>query len=36
MDLINTLEVKSPVRMGDIVSEDVFGTGVNIVITRDM
>ncbi|HAS79905.1 MAG TPA: molybdopterin oxidoreductase [Fusobacteriaceae bacterium] len=36
MDLISRLEVKSPVKMGDIVSKNVFNTGVDIVITRDM
>jgi CxxC motif-containing protein len=36
MDLINTLEVESPVKMGDIVSENIFGTGVDLVITRNM
>lgn len=36
MELINTLRVKSPVKMGDIVATDIFGTGANIVITRDM
>ena len=36
MDLINKLEVKSPVKMGDIVSKNIFGTGVDVVITRNM
>jgi len=36
MDLINKLEVKSPVKMGDIVSKNIFDTGVDIIITRNM
>ena len=36
MDIINKLSVKSPVKMGDIVATNIFGTGVNIVITRNM
>jgi len=36
MKEINKLEVNSPVRMGEVVLEDVLGTGVDIVATRDM
>lgn len=36
MEEINKLEVRSPVKMGDVVLEDVLGTGVDIVVTRDM
>jgi CxxC motif-containing protein len=34
--LINKIELTSPVRMGDVIIADVFGTGVNIVATRNM
>jgi len=33
---INKLELKSPIKMGDVVLADVFGTGVNMVATRSM
>lgn len=36
MDEINKVEVRSPIKMGDTVLEDVLGTGVDIVATRDM
>ncbi len=36
MKLINNVEVNSPVVMGDVVLENVFDTGVNVVITRNM
>ncbi|TDT67012.1 CxxC motif-containing protein [Hypnocyclicus thermotrophus] len=36
MEIINTLEVESPVKMGQIVAENILDTGANIVITRDM
>ncbi len=36
MELINELSVESPVKMNDIVAENIFNTGANIVITRDM
>ncbi len=36
MEEINKLEVRSPVKMGDVVLENVLGTGVDIVVTRDM
>ncbi len=30
------VELEAPVKLGDIVMEDVFGTGVDIVATRDL
>lgn len=36
MEEINKLEVRSPVKMGDVVLEDVLGTGIDIVTTRNM
>jgi len=33
---INKIELKSPVKMGDIIIKDLFGTGVNIIAERDM
>lgn len=36
MDLLKNKVVKSPVKIGDKVFENIFETGVNIVITRDM
>ena len=33
---VSTIELSSPVKMGDIVMSDLFGTGVNIVAERDM
>ena len=33
---INKIELQSPVKMGDILISDLFGTGVNIVAERDM
>ena len=33
---INKLTLQAPVKMEDIVIKDVFGTGVNIVVQRDM
>jgi len=33
---VNGIELISPVRMGDIIVADLFGTGVNIVAERDM
>jgi CxxC motif-containing protein len=34
--LINRIEVTSPVKMGTVLISDVFGTGVNVVATRNM
>ncbi len=36
MEEINKLDVRSPMKMGDVVLEDVLGTGVDIVVTRNM
>ncbi len=36
MNLINNIELTSPVKMGDIVVKDIFGTGINIIATRNM
>ncbi|ADO83509.1 DUF1667 domain-containing protein [Ilyobacter polytropus] len=36
MELINSISAKGPVKMGDVIAEDIFGTGVNLVITRNM
>ena len=33
---VNNIVLTSPVKMGDIVIHDLFGTGVNIVAERDM
>ncbi len=36
MKLINMVEVEAPVKVGDIVIENILDTGVNIVATRSM
>lgn len=36
MQIINSLEVESPVKMGQVVAKNIFGTGVDIIVTRDM
>ena len=36
MKLINGVEIQSPVVMGDVILENVFNTGVNVVVTRNM
>jgi len=36
MKLINKVDLTSPVNMGDKVLENVFDTGVNVVVTRNM
>ena len=33
---VNNIVLTSPVKMGDIIISDLFGTGVNIVAERDM
>jgi len=33
---VQALEVEAPIRMGTVVLADVLGTGVDIVVTRDM
>lgn len=36
MDEINKAKIEAPVKIGDIVIENVLGTGVNIVATRNV
>ena len=36
MELLNHVELKSPVKRGDVVIENVLGTGVDVVVCRDM
>ena len=36
MDVINSLDLKSPVTAGDVVAANILGTDVNIVVTRNM
>lgn len=36
MKVINSIEVEAPVKMGEIIIEDILGTGANIVATRSM
>ena len=36
MELLKSVEVKSPVKMGDVILEDVLGTGANVIATRNM
>ena len=36
MELLNSLEVISPIKVGTKVLENIFNTGVDIVVTRDM
>ena len=35
MDEINSITLKSPVKIGDIAKKDICGTGVDLVVTRD-
>ena len=36
MELLKDVELTSPVKVGDVVVENVLGTGVNFVVTREM
>ncbi len=36
MKVINSIEVEAPVKMGDVVIENILGTGVDIIATRSM
>lgn len=36
MDIINSIEVEAPIKVGHIIVEDVLGEGVNIIATRSM
>ena len=36
MNLLKDIQLKSPVKVGEVILENLFGTGVNLVVTRDM
>ena len=36
MELLNNIELKSPVKRGDVVIKNVLGTGADVVVCRDM
>ncbi|MBZ2173653.1 DUF1667 domain-containing protein [Schnuerera sp. xch1] len=36
MEIINSLEVSAPIKLGDVVVENIMGTGVDIVASRSM
>ncbi|MCQ2510575.1 MAG: DUF1667 domain-containing protein [Lachnospiraceae bacterium] len=36
MDLINRLQIQSPVQVGQILAENLFGTGVNLVAAKTL
>lgn len=36
MDLIRGLEVKAPIRMGDVVLEDLLNTGIDLIASMDI
>lgn len=36
MTIVNALAVKSPIKMGQILVEDLFGTGAKIIATRSL
>lgn len=36
MDLINGLQIQSPVQVGQILAENLFGTGVNLVAAKTL
>ncbi len=36
MNEVNKVKVKAPVKMGDIIVENILGTGANIIATRSM
>lgn len=36
MKIINTIEVKAPVSMGDLLLENILDTGVDIIASRDL
>lgn len=36
MKIINEVEVNAPIKMGDIIIENILETGVDVVATRDM
>ena len=36
MEIINSLELKAPLRVGDIVLKDVLSLGADIIVTKDI
>lgn len=36
MKLINKVEVKAPIKMGDIIIKDVLGTGIDVIASRNI
>jgi CxxC motif-containing protein len=36
MQVINRVEVEAPVKMGDVIIENILGTGVNVIASRSM
>lgn len=36
MDILNKIQVKSPIKVGDVIVENILNTGVDIVATRSM
>ena len=36
MKEINKVEVKAPIKMGDIIIKDVLGTGVDVIASRNI
>ena len=36
MDVLSEVSVNAPIKMGDIIIEDILGTGVNILATRSI
>lgn len=36
MELLKSVELQSPVKRGDVVLKNIFDTGVDVVVTRDM
>lgn len=36
MELLKDIQLKSPVKVGDVVLKNIFGTEADIVVTRDM
>lgn len=36
MDILNNIEVKAPIKIGDIIVENILETGVNVIATRNV
>lgn len=36
MDVLDNVELKSPVKRGDVVINNILGTGANLIVTKDM